>query len=37
MQYMLILNETLAEVGRRDDPAAAPGYWGAWSAYIGAL
>jgi hypothetical protein len=37
MQYMLILNETLAEVGRRDDPAAAPAYWGAWSAYIGAL
>lgn len=37
MQYMLIFRETLAEVGRRDDPAAAPAYWGAWNAYIGAL
>ena len=37
MQYMLIFRETPAEVGRRDDPAAAPAYWGAWNAYIGAL
>ncbi|RZL37898.1 MAG: hypothetical protein EOP35_07225, partial [Rubrivivax sp.] len=37
MQYMLVYRETLAEVGRRDDPAAAPAYWGAWNAYIGAL
>lgn len=37
MQYMLIYRETAAEVGRRDDPAAAPAYWGAWQAYIAAL
>lgn len=37
MQYMLIFNESTAEVARRDDPAAAPAYWGAWQAYIGAL
>jgi len=37
MQFMLIYRETTAEVGRRDDPAAAPAYWGAWNAYIGAL
>lgn len=37
MQYMLIYREATAEVGRRDDPAAAPAYWGAWNAYIGAL
>ena len=37
MQYMLIFRETPAEVGRRDDPAAAPAYWGAWNAYVGAL
>jgi hypothetical protein len=37
MQYMLIFNETLAEVARRDDPADAPQYWGAWNAYVGAL
>lgn len=37
MQFMLILNETTAEVARRDDPAAAPAYWGAWGAYVGAI
>lgn len=37
MQFMLIFNETLAESGRRDDPDAAPAYWGAWNAYVGAL
>ncbi|MBC7857672.1 MAG: hypothetical protein H7Z39_02630 [Burkholderiaceae bacterium] len=37
MQYMLIFKETTAETGRRDDPAAAPAYWGAWNAYVGAM
>lgn len=37
MQFMLIFKETADEVGRRDDPAEAPAYWGAWNAYIGAL
>ena len=37
MQFMLIFKETLAEGGRRDDPAAAPAYWGAWNAYVGAM
>lgn len=37
MQFMLIFNETTAESGRRDDPAAAPAYWGAWNAYVGAI
>jgi len=37
MQFMLIFKETTAEVGRRDDPAAAPAYWGAWQAYVGAM
>lgn len=37
MQYMLIFKESTAEVARRDDPAAAPAYWGAWQAYVGAL
>ncbi len=37
MQFMLIFKETTAEVARRDDPAAAPAYWGAWEAYVGAL
>jgi hypothetical protein len=37
MQYMLIFAETAETMSRRNDPAAAPAYWGAWSAYIGAL
>ena len=37
MQYMLVFKETTAEVARRDDPAAAPTYWGAWEADVGAL
>ncbi len=37
MQYMLIFKETADEVGKRSDPEAAPAYWGAWNAYIGAL
>jgi hypothetical protein len=37
MQYMLIFRETSAEFGRHDDPAAAPAYFGAWNAYVGAI
>jgi hypothetical protein len=37
MQFMIVFNETTAEVARRDDPAAAPAYWGAWEAYMGAM
>lgn len=37
MQFMLIYRETESEVAKRADPQAAPHYWGAWNAYIGAL
>jgi len=37
MQFMLAFKETTTEVARRDDPAAAATYWGAWGAYVGAL
>ena len=37
MHYMLLFNETAEEVGKRTDPAAAPAYWGSWTAYMGAL
>lgn len=37
MQYMLCFRETAPEQARRDDPAAAPAYWAAWNAYVGAL
>lgn len=37
MQYMLIYRETAEEVGKRANPEAAPAYWGAWNAYIGAM
>ncbi len=37
MQYMLMFYERETEFAKRDDSAAAPAYWGAWNAYIGAL
>jgi len=37
MQYMLIYQETAADFAQRSSPEAAPAYWGAWSAYIGAM
>jgi hypothetical protein len=37
MQYMLMFYETETEFAKRDDSAAAPAYWGAWNAYIGAM
>jgi hypothetical protein len=37
MECMLLFYENAAELARRDDPAEAPAYWGAWNAYVGAL
>lgn len=37
MQYMLVFRDPLSEFARRDDPAQAPAYWGAWQAYVGAV
>lgn len=37
MHYMLMFYEDDAEFAKRNDPEAAPAYWGAWTAYIGAL
>jgi len=37
MEYMLVFNETPAKLAERNDPTKAGPYWGAWSAYIGAL
>jgi hypothetical protein len=37
MEYMLMYRETEAEFAKRNDPASAPAYWGAWNAYIGAM
>ncbi len=37
MQYMLILNETVEEFAKRNDPAQAGEYWGGWNAFIGAM
>jgi hypothetical protein len=37
MQYMLLFTETAAELEKRNDPAEAPAYWGAWSSYAGTL
>lgn len=37
MQFMLIYNETAEDFAQRNNPEAAPAYWGAWNAYIGAM
>lgn len=37
MEYVLLFNESEQEMAKRDNPAEAPVYWGAWNAYIGAL
>lgn len=37
MQYVLIFAEPPSEFEKRNDPAAAPAYWGAWMGYIGAM
>ena len=37
MQYMLMFAEPASEFEKRNDPAEAETYWGAWMSYIGAL
>ncbi len=37
MHYMLLFNETSAERAKPNDPAQAEAYWGAWTAYVGAI
>ncbi len=37
MHYMLTFRQTADEFEKRDDAQAAPAYWAAWNAYIGAL
>ena len=37
MQYMMLFNETPAEQAKRTDSERAENYWGAWTAYMGAL
>ena len=37
MQFMLILNETSDDFARRADPVQSGEYWGAWTAFIGAM
>jgi hypothetical protein len=37
MEYMICFRETAAEIGKRDDPQAAPAYWAAWMAYVNAI
>ncbi len=37
MQYMIMFNEDQTHFDMRNDPVQAPGYWGAWNAYIGAM
>lgn len=37
MHYMLLFNETAAELAKGSNPAEAEAYWGGWTAYIGAI
>lgn len=37
MHYMLMLNETQAELDKRKNPELAQTYWGGWNAFIGAM
>lgn len=37
MQYMLLFTESKSDFAQRNDPAQAPAYWGAWTAYCDAL
>jgi hypothetical protein len=37
MQYMLLFHQPAAEFNKANDPAQAQAYFGAWSAYMGAL
>ena len=37
MQYMIMFYENAEEMGKRENPATAEAYWGAWGAYIAEL
>ncbi len=37
MQFILMYYEVEADHAERHDPAAADGYWAAWTAYMGAM
>ena len=37
MQYMLTYTEPASEFEKREDPVASGPYWGAWTAYMGAI
>lgn len=37
MQFMILLNESPAELAQRDQPEHAGAYWGGWNAFIGAM
>lgn len=37
MHFMILFHEPASEFAKRDNPAEAPAYWGAWNAYIGAM
>lgn len=37
MQYTMLIYEPETELAKRTDPAEAPAYWGAWTAYMQAL
>lgn len=37
MQYMLLFSESAADFAIRNDPAQAPAYWAAWTAYAQAV
>ena len=37
MEFCLLFMENEAELARPENPDDAPAYWGAWTAYIGAM
>jgi hypothetical protein len=37
MKYVLVMNESEATLAERADPATAPAYWAAWTAYVRAI
>lgn len=37
MEYMLIFKETAEDFAKRENPAEAGAYWGAWGAYVSAM
>nr|MBV6630280.1 hypothetical protein [Oceanococcus sp. HetDA_MAG_MS8] len=37
MQYMLMFFEPSSDFAKRNDPAAAQAYWGAWTHYVQAI